>query len=147
MLRFLYNFETKHPFKSFHTLIDYEMAMIMMPLGILGILIGDIIFSILPMFIIATLNCFVWVSAAIQMFTKYIRLLKQENQIMKLNKGKFLGYKKYHDEKLKRDINGFITDETDRLKKLKIEDQKQSPLNPEKSFFNSQNLIEDKIFE
>ena len=123
------------------------MAMIMMPLGILGILIGDIIFSILPMFIIATLNCFVWVSAAIQMFTKYIRLLKQENQIMKLNKGKFLWYKKYHDEKLKRDINGFITDETDRLKKLKIEDQKQSPLNPEKSFFNSQNLIEDKIFE
>ena len=66
---------------------------------------------------------------------------------MKLNKGKFLWYKKYHDEKLKRDINGFITDETDRLKKLKIEDQKQSPLNPEKSFFNSQNLIEDKIFE
>ena len=105
------------------------------------------IFSILPMFIIATLNCFAWVSVAIQMLTKYIRLLKQENLVIKPNKGKSFGYKKYHDEKLKHDRNRFITDETDRLKKLKIEDQKQSPLNPEKSFFNSQNLIEDKIFE
>lgn len=55
ILRFVYYFKTKHPNKPHQTLVDYETVVIMLPLGILGIFIGDIFYKVLPFIVIALL--------------------------------------------------------------------------------------------
>lgn len=81
LLRYVYYFRSKHPMKTHHTLIDYEMAMIMMPFGVFGYLVSDVLFGIVPMFFVAVCMGVFWGGVAIEMFLKAIRLFRDESQL------------------------------------------------------------------
>ena len=147
VLRFVYNFRTKHPFKQFHTLIDYEVAMIMFPLSILGFLIGDVLFGVFPMFVIAVLNGVVWSGISVQMMIKFIKMVKEENMVTKINKKNRMSSHRSNIAQPKRDREGFIIDESHRLKKLDKDGDKQSSLNPDAASFVSNSSQANKILD
>ena len=53
ILRYIVYFKYRNPNKSFQTLIDYEMVIILLPCGIFGTIWGSLIYNVFPMFIIA----------------------------------------------------------------------------------------------
>ena len=78
LVRYVYYFCRRHPFKSFHTLIEYEMVLILMPLGIIGMIVGNMIYSVLPMIAVGGLLTLFWMIFAIVIFAKGIRMFQHE---------------------------------------------------------------------
>ena len=83
LVRFAYYYKRKHPDKPHMTLIDYEMVMIMLPLGILGYMVGDVAFGILPIFVIAIITAVLWSGIAIEMLVKGYRRWRDESTMKK----------------------------------------------------------------
>lgn len=54
-LRFVINYKKRHPDTENKTLIDYDLVVILLPLGIFGTMIGVIFHSVLPDFLIEIL--------------------------------------------------------------------------------------------
>lgn len=72
LIRFLYYYRTKHPLKNHLTWIDYDLVIWFLPLTILGMFVGYIVYKVAPMFIIAMVSAFYWGGAALLIFNKTI---------------------------------------------------------------------------
>jgi uncharacterized membrane protein YfcA len=84
IIRFILYYFTKHPTKEYKTLIDYDMVLVLLPMGIFGVFTGKIIYSFLPMIAVAIINLLFWGLAAINVLRKGISILKKENLQIKI---------------------------------------------------------------
>lgn len=73
IIRFIYHYKTRHPTKHHRTLIDYELVLCFLPLGLLGLMVGNLLYSILPMFVVAVLIGVFWSGVTLELFVRAIR--------------------------------------------------------------------------
>jgi uncharacterized membrane protein YfcA len=111
IIRFVLYYFTKHPTKEFKTLIDYDMVLILLPMGIFGAFTGKIIYSFLPMIAVAIMSLLFYGMAAINILRKGIYFLKKENLQIKIED--FEKHKSEFSENSKRldSQNGETTEE------------------------------------
>lgn len=82
IIRFIFFFKTRHPTKSHHTLIDYEIVIWFLPLTILGILLGHVIYGILPTFVIAVVHAAFWGMVSLELtYRTYTYIIAQTKKV------------------------------------------------------------------
>lgn len=79
MLRFIVNFNMKHPNKN-KVAIDYDAAMVMMPMVLLGSSLGVLLNSMLPDAVIAILLTILLLMTSIKCYFKGKKLYKKESE-------------------------------------------------------------------
>lgn len=99
IVRFIYHFKEKNPKKPHHTLIDYELVVLFLPLSILGLLIGHIIYNILPMFVIAVLMGIFWGGISIDLSFKAYRRFRRIKQMISIRQ-----QRQWQEDKIKNKI-------------------------------------------
>ena len=85
-VNFSYYYFRKNPVKKYKTLVDYEMVLIMIPLSIIGVMIGDIVYVVFPMFVVAAIIAIVWTTFAIDIFIRAVKMYRMENSIKNYHK-------------------------------------------------------------
>lgn len=80
LARFFFNFNERHPEKPGCTSIDYGMTNVMMPLTLIGSLIGAFIYVSFPEIILQTLLTLLLMFLCYQSCTKGIEIYKKENK-------------------------------------------------------------------
>jgi uncharacterized membrane protein YfcA len=83
LARFFYNFNERHPEKPNCACIDYNMTTVMMPLTMMGSLIGAFFYLLFPDLVITiTLTCLLFV-LALESGRKYLEIKKKEDKEIK----------------------------------------------------------------
>lgn len=112
VIRFVVFFRTKHPRKPHHTLIDYELVLLFLPLSLLGLLLGHVIYRLLPMFAIAVLTAIFWAVLAIEIAIKAYRETMKVKHVNVQLETKKLRQERY--EVLAMDTDSRVIDDTRR---------------------------------
>jgi uncharacterized membrane protein YfcA len=79
LARFFYNFAEKHPEKPQMTVIDYGMTNVMMPLTMLGSVIGAYIYITFPDMILMIILTLLLIYLCYKSATSFIRIYRREN--------------------------------------------------------------------
>ena len=80
MARFIYNFNERHPEKPNCTSIDYNMTTVMMPLNLVGSLIGAYVFKTFPDLFIMSILTLLLMLLAWESTKKFITMRRKENE-------------------------------------------------------------------
>lgn len=80
VMRFILFYYARNPTKRYKTLIDYDIVLILLPIGMFGLFCGRIIFGFLPMIAAAIVSIIFWGGAAVYVLRKGIFILKKENR-------------------------------------------------------------------
>lgn len=78
--RFLFNFNERHPEKPNCTSIDYNMATVMMPLNLVGSLIGAYVFQTFPDLYIMIILTLLLIILAFESTKKFFIMRKKERE-------------------------------------------------------------------
>jgi len=78
--RFIYNFGEKHPEKPGNTSIDYGMTNVMMPLTLLGSLVGAFFYKALPDLVLTVILTLLLLVLTLESCRKYLSMRKKENE-------------------------------------------------------------------
>lgn len=82
LARFFYNLRERHPEKPSCVTIDYNVATVMMPLNLVGSLIGAYIFQTFPELYIMIMMTLMLVILTWESARKYFQLRRKENEAM-----------------------------------------------------------------
>lgn len=87
LARFFFNFDEKHPEKPNMISIDYGLAIVMMPLNLIGSLIGALFLVMFPDLILMIILTLLLLVLAIECARKYVVMRKAEDERDRLKKG------------------------------------------------------------
>lgn len=81
LARFFFNFDEKHPEKPTMISIDYGLAIVMMPLNLIGSLIGALFLVMFPDLILMIILTLLLLVLAIECARKYVVMRKKEDEL------------------------------------------------------------------
>lgn len=79
LARFFYNFNEKHPEKPGVTSIDYNMTTVMMPLTMLGSLVGAFFYVLFPDLVITIILTLLLIVLTLESGRKFLEIYRKEN--------------------------------------------------------------------
>ena len=88
LARFVFNFDEKHPEKKSMISIDYGLTIVMMPLNLIGSLIGALFLVMFPDLILMIILTLLLLVLAIECSRKYRVMRKAEDEAEAIKKGR-----------------------------------------------------------
>jgi uncharacterized membrane protein YfcA len=86
LARFFYNFNERHPEKPNSACIDYNMTNVMMPLTMMGSLIGAFFYLLFPDLVITIILTLLLIVLTMESGRKFVEIYKKENLEMQKKK-------------------------------------------------------------
>lgn len=87
LARFFFNFDERHPEKPEMISIDYGLTIVMMPLNLIGSLIGALFLVMFPDLILMIILTLLLLVLAIECARKYVVMRKAEDEAERIKKG------------------------------------------------------------
>jgi len=81
LARFFFNFKERHPEKKDCTSIDYNLATVMMPLNLIGSLIGAYIYESFPDLHLIVILTLLLLALSFESTKKFIQIRNKENKV------------------------------------------------------------------
>lgn len=82
LARFFYNFNERHPDKPTCCAIDYNMTNVMMPLTMIGSLIGAFFYLLFPDLVITIILTLLLCVLSLESGRKFLEIYRKENKAM-----------------------------------------------------------------
>jgi uncharacterized membrane protein YfcA len=81
LARFVFNFKERHPDKKNCVSIDYGLTMVMMPLNLIGSLIGALFLVVFPELILMIILTLLLLVLSLECARKFVAMRKKEDEI------------------------------------------------------------------
>ena len=102
LARFIFNFNERHPDKKHCSSIDYGLTIVMMPLNLIGSMIGALFLVTFPDLILMIILTLLLILLALECARKFVAMRKKEDE---LEKEKLKGFVKDSKHKMLPSIN------------------------------------------